>query len=233
MKEPLGRQAAYWRETLAGAPPLLELPTGRRRPVRQDYSGGSVGLELDEALTAGLKALGRRHGTTPFMTVLAGWALVLSRLSGQEDVVIGTPGADMPALRVDLSGAPTAAELLARVRAAALGAQEYGDLAFEQVAELVGPARDPSCAPAFQVTFTWRDAGQERPGQQDQAPAVSRFDLTLSLGESGGRIVGGIEYATALFDRETVERFGGYLRRALEEMAADPERSAAALPLLS
>src|SRR5690606_19555219 len=125
-----------------------------------------AGLVLDEELTAGLKALSLRHGTTLFMTVLAGWATVLSRLSGQEDVVIGTPSANRGrreiegligffvntlALRVDLSGAPTVAEALARVKARALEAQQHQDIPFEQVVELVRPGRSLAHGPLFQV----------------------------------------------------------------------------------
>ena len=86
-------QAEYWTRTLAGAPELLELPTDRPRPARQDFTGASVQVELDEALTAAVKALSQRHGTTPFMTLLAAWAVVLARLSGQNDVVVGIPTA--------------------------------------------------------------------------------------------------------------------------------------------
>ncbi|HET7463150.1 MAG TPA: condensation domain-containing protein, partial [Longimicrobium sp.] len=157
--EVLKAQAAYWNETLAGAPELLELPTDRARPPRQDFSGGLVGLELDAELTAGLKVLGRRHGATLFMTLLAGWAAVLGRLSGQDDVVVGTPTANRGrseierligffvntlALRVDLSGSPSVAEVLARVKARALGAQHHQDIPFEQVVELVQPVRSLS-----------------------------------------------------------------------------------------
>ena len=133
--EVLERQADYWRETLAGAPELLELPTDHPRPAQQDFAGASVEVELDEALTAALKTLSQRHGATLFMTLLAGWAAVLARLSGQDDVVVGTPSANrgrrevegligffvntLP-LRVDLSGAPTVAELLGRVKERAL-----------------------------------------------------------------------------------------------------------------
>ncbi|HEV2146473.1 MAG TPA: amino acid adenylation domain-containing protein, partial [Longimicrobiaceae bacterium] len=128
--EVLRQQAEYWRWTLSGAPELLELPADRPRPVVQDHAGASLGVALDEELTAGLKALSRRQGTTLFMTLLAGWAAVLSRLSGQEDLVVGTPTANRGrreiegligffvntlALRLDLSGAPTVGELLERV----------------------------------------------------------------------------------------------------------------------
>ena len=87
----LREQSDYWRRTLGGAPELLELPIDHPRPARMDHAGARAPVALDEELTAGLKALSRRHGTTLFMTLLAGWAAVLSRLSGQDDVVIGTP----------------------------------------------------------------------------------------------------------------------------------------------
>ncbi|HEX8697002.1 MAG TPA: amino acid adenylation domain-containing protein, partial [Longimicrobium sp.] len=253
--EVLQRQADYWGETLAGAPELLELPTDRPRPARQDHAGAAVRVELDEALAAGLKTLSRRHGTTLFMTLLAGWAAVLGRLSGQEDVVVGTPTANrgrreiegligffintLP-LRVDLSGSPTVAELLGRVKARALGAQQNQDIPFEQVVELVRPARSLAHSPVFQVMFAWQNAPRgslELPGLTlgpvpGPPRATSRFDLSLSLQEEGGRIVGGVEYATSLFERATVERYVDYLRRVLEEMAADADRPVERLDLL-
>src|SRR5215213_11658900 len=146
--EVLRQQAEYWKAALSGAPELLELPTDRPRPARQDHAGGLVGIDLGEELTAGLKALCQRHGTTPFMTLLAAWAALLARLSGQDDVVVGTPSANRGraeiegligffvntlALRVDLSGSPTVAELLGRVKARALEAQHHQDIPFEQI----------------------------------------------------------------------------------------------------
>ena len=133
--ERLQRQIGYWREALAGAPVLLELPTDRPRPAQQDYSGARVALVLDAELTRSLKQLSQRHGATLFMTVLAAWAAVLSRLSGQEEVVIGTPVANRGraetegligffvntlALRIKLGESPSVGELLARVRTASL-----------------------------------------------------------------------------------------------------------------
>ncbi|HEX2189147.1 MAG TPA: condensation domain-containing protein, partial [Longimicrobiaceae bacterium] len=141
--EVLRRQADYWRETLSGAPELLELPTDHARPARQDFAGAWMKMELDDELTAGLKALGARHGTTLHMTLLAGWAAVLARLSGQDEVVVGTPSANRGrseiegligffvntlALRVDLSGSPSVAELLGRVKERSLGAQHHQDI---------------------------------------------------------------------------------------------------------
>ncbi|MBV9109238.1 MAG: amino acid adenylation domain-containing protein, partial [Gemmatimonadetes bacterium] len=261
----LREQAAYWRETLAGAPELLELPADHARPARQDFSGGLVGIGLGEGLTAGLKALGQRHGATLFMTLLAGWAAVLSRLSGQDDVVVGTPTANRGraeiegligffvntlAVRVDLSGSPSVSEVLARVKARALGAQQHQDIPFEQVVELVQPVRSLSHTPLFQVMFTWQnapegelelsglEAPEPAPGTEPAARAeaaartTAKFDLSLALAERDGRIAGVVEYAAALFERATVERFLGYLRRTLEEMVEDESRPVNRLSLL-
>ncbi|HYR10273.1 MAG TPA: amino acid adenylation domain-containing protein, partial [Longimicrobium sp.] len=253
--ELLERQASYWERALAGAPELLELPTDRARPQKQDFAGDSVHVELDEELTAALKALSQRHGATLFITLLAGWATVLARLSGQDDVVVGTPSANRGrreieeligffvntlALRVDLSGASTVAELLRQVRARALEAQRHQDVPFEEVVERMRPARSLAHTPVFQVVFAWQNA----PGESLHFPAVqsgavpgpahqtAKFDLTLTLAESGDRIVGGLNYATALFERATVERWVGYLRRVLEAMAADENQAVDRLPLL-
>ncbi|HST58986.1 MAG TPA: AMP-binding protein, partial [Longimicrobium sp.] len=168
--EVLSGQAEYWKETLAGAPELLALPTDHRRPARQDFAGRGVGFELDAELSAGLKALSHRHGSTLYMTILAAWAVVLSRLSGQEDVVIGTPTAGRSrweiegligffvntlVLRLDLSGAPSVAELLGRVKARALEVQDHQDIPFEQVVQLLQPVRTLAHPPLFQVMFNW------------------------------------------------------------------------------
>jgi amino acid adenylation domain-containing protein len=251
----LREQAEYWTRTLAGAPPLLELPTDRPRPAEMDHAGAMFPLELDAELTAGLKALARRHGTTPYMTLLAGWAAVLGRLSGQDDVVIGTPTAgrgrveiegligffvNTLALRVDLSGAPTVAQLLERVKERALEAQRHQDIPFEQVVELVQPERSLSYSPLFQALFALQNArgealslpGLRVDGVGGSAQVQAKFDLAVSLREAGDRIVGNVTWATALFERETVERWVGYLRRVLEEMAADDARPVERLALM-
>jgi len=253
--EVLEAQAGYWTKTLAGAPALLELPTDHPRPARQDHAGARLPLELDETLTAGLKELGRRHGTTRFMTLLAGWAAVLGRLSGQEEVVVGTPTANRGrreiegligffvntlALRIELGGSPSVSDLLGRVKARALEAQQNQDIPFEQVVERAQPVRTLAHTPLFQVMFAWQNAARgtlELPGLAlGRVPGaertVAKFDLLLSLSESGGRIAGGVEYATSLFERATVERYLGYLRRVLEEMTADGARAVDRLELL-
>jgi non-ribosomal peptide synthetase component F len=242
--EVLRRQAEYWKNTLIGAPALLELPADHARPAQQDFAGDSVGLLLDEELTTGLKALGRRHDTTLFMTVLGSWAVLLARLSGQPEVVIGTPVANRGrreiekligffvntlALRVDVSGSPTVGELLDRVKSQTIAAQQHQDIPFEQVVEVVKPVRSLAHSPLFQVMLAWQDLPEGRmkfPGVEIEplksAPhMVSRFDLTLSLRKAGDRIVGGVEYATSLFERGTVERYLGYFHSLLEAMVAE------------
>ncbi|HYW06774.1 MAG TPA: amino acid adenylation domain-containing protein, partial [Longimicrobium sp.] len=251
----LESQAAYWRSTLAGAPELLALPSDHPRPARADHVGATVRLGLTEELTYGLKALGRRHGTTLFMTLMAGWATVLGRLAGQSDVVIGTPSANRGrtevegligffvntlAVRVNTADEPTVAELLARVKAQTLGAQHNQDIPFEQVVELVQPTRSLAHSPLFQVMFAWQTAaggGFELPGLTVGtvgAPTggAAKFDMSLSLQDAGGRIVGSLTYATALFGRATVERYAGYLVRVLEQMVADDAQPVARLALL-
>ena len=168
--ERLEAQSAYWRENLVGAPERLELPTDRPRPTEQSFAGGFVGLHLDGELTRGLKRVSQEQGATLLMTVLSAWSMVLSRLSGQEEVVIGIPTANRGrrevegligffvntlALRIDVSGEPSVVELLSRVRKTALLAQEHQDLPFEQVVEIVSPPRRLDQSPVFQVMCTW------------------------------------------------------------------------------
>ncbi len=251
----LAKHAGYWRERLSDAPQLLRLPTDRRRPAQQDYSGASIEIALDADLTEKLKALSLRHGTTLFMAILAAWALVLSRLSGQQDVVIGTPTANRTrtelegligffvntlALRIDLSDGPTIAQLLERVKGVALEAQDHQDLPFEQVVELVNPARSLSHTPLFQVMFAWQNTQEDAlalPGLTTQPLAVgsqaAKFDLTLDLTERAGRIVGVLNYATALFDGETAQRHVQYLITALKQFVQAPEQAALSMPMLS
>jgi amino acid adenylation domain-containing protein len=251
----LGQQADFWKRTLAGAPEQLELPTDHARPAQQDFAGAAVRVELDEELTAGLKALSRRHGATLFMTVLAGWAATLGRLAGQDDVVVGTPAANRGrsevegligffintlALRVDLSGQATVADLLAQVKAGVLAAQQHQDIPFEQVVELVQPARSLARNPLFQVALAWQNTPRgslELPGltfgSAGSAPHVtSQFDMSLTLLEAGGWIVGNLTYATALFRQETAERWIGYLRSVLREMVEDERRPVSGLAML-
>ncbi|MCP1749048.1 non-ribosomal peptide synthase/polyketide synthase [Bradyrhizobium japonicum] len=253
--ERLQSQAQYWRNTLAGAPARLALPTDRPRPAQQSFAGARVPVIIDADLTRDLKRLSRQRGTTLFMTVLAAWAAVLSRLSGQDDLVIGVPSANRArceieeligffvntlALRLDLSGAPSVAELLERTRRVALGAQEHQDLPFEQVVDIVQPPRHLDHTPLFQVMLAWENNATQSfdlPGLMVQAAADGydqvKFDLELNLGEHGEVIAGTLGYATALFDQVTIERQRGYLLALLRAMAADAQQAVGRIDLLS
>ncbi|MGH8078983.1 MAG: amino acid adenylation domain-containing protein, partial [Lysobacter sp.] len=250
--EVLEKQSEYWRQALAGAPALLELPTDRSRPPQQSFVGDAVAVEFDSQLTTSLRKLAQRHGATLFMTVLSAWMSVLSRLSGQDDVVVGSAVANRTrpeiepligffvntqAIRAQVGG--RAVDLLAQVKSRVLEAQDHQDLPFEQVVETVNPARSLAHAPIFQVMLAWQnlDEGELRlPGLQvsdvDAAYRIAKFDLGLDLSEVGDRIVGQLEYASALFDRSSIERQLGYLRRMLEAMAADEQCSLAGVELV-
>ncbi|WPN50973.1 amino acid adenylation domain-containing protein [Pseudomonas sp. P9_2] len=252
--ERLNQQATYWKKTLADAPTLLDLPTDRGRPEQQSLVGASVPIEFSAELTIALKHFCQEQGVTLFMAVLVAWSAVLSRLSGQEDIVIGVPSANRGhsdiesliglfvntlALRVDLGGAPSVAELTARVRERAHQAQDHQDLPFEQVVEIIQPPRRLSHTPLFQVVFAWQnyDAGQWALPGLEASPvgssyAVARFDLELNLAEIGDQIVGALGYATALFDAATIERHVGYLKNVLGAMTQDASQTVAKIDLL-
>ncbi len=253
--EMLQQQAEYWKGALAGAPALLELPWDHARPAQQNYSGGLSRFELDETLLIGLKELGRRHGATLFMTLLGGWAALMGRLSGQEEVVIGIPVANRGrveiekligffvntlAVRVNVSGEQTVGKLLEQTKMQALAAQQHQDIPFEQVVELVNPQRSLAHSPLFQVMFAWQNAPEGRlefPGVEIEVlhggSVKATFDLTLCLHKASERIRGGVEYATSLFESQTVARYLGYFRRLLEGMVVDEGQRVDQLSLLS
>ncbi|CPJ36294.1 non-ribosomal peptide synthetase [Burkholderia pseudomallei] len=251
----LEKQGAFWQTNLSGAPTLLELPTDRPRPPKQSHAGASVEVKLGAALSERVKRLSQRHGVTPYMTLLSSWAAALSRLSGQEEVVIGSPVAgrnrtevealigffvNTLALRLDLSSEPTVGELLKRTKAQVLSAQAHQDLPFDQVVERVKPPRSTAHPPLFQVMFVWQNmpAGELTiPGLTIRAVETplqtAQFELTLSLQEAGDDIVGHLNYASALFDESTVRRYVTYWRRLLEGMTAGAaDQTIVGLPLL-
>ncbi|RYF22248.1 MAG: amino acid adenylation domain-containing protein, partial [Comamonadaceae bacterium] len=254
--EQLQAQARYWQDTLTGAPALLALPADHPRAARQDHRGDFVPFELDAPTTAALKALSQRSGATLQMTTLAAWAVVLGRLSGQHDVVIGTPTANRTriefepligffvntlAIRLHLDGQPSALDMVQRTRNAMLAAQQNQDLPFDQVPDLVGAERSLAYTPLFQVMFSWENLDGDElrlPGLTVQpvgaavAYRVAKFDLTLVLGEQGDRIGGGLEFATSLFGKATIERMLGFLHAVLQGMAREPAQDVHRLQMM-
>jgi len=258
----LERQIAFWRQRLAGAPPALDLPTDRPRPAASGVRGASLPFAAGAETTRALEDLGRREGATLFMILTAALASLLARLSGQDDLVLGSPIANRRqpevagligmfvntlALRVDLragvddGGRPVSfAALLARVRETALDAYAHQDVPFEKLVEALQPRRDPSRHPLFQVVLAMQNVplgAIELPGLTleplEIESAATKFDLTLTLHSTDGSLGGQLEYAADLFDRATAERIAGALRCLLAAAGAAPGTPFRELPLLS
>jgi non-ribosomal peptide synthetase component F len=241
----LDRQVGYWKERLAGAPALLELPTDRPRPPVQSHRGARERFDLPRALLDRLQALGRSEGATLYMVMLGAFQLLLSKYSGSEDVVVGSPiagrtrreveeligfFANTLVLRTDLSGDPTFRELLGRVREGTLGAYEHQEVPFERLVAELQPERSLSHAPLFQVMFILQNADRSGSGlaglRMEGVGAeveTTKFDLGLTAVPHDGGIHGVLEYSTDLFDRSTVRRMLGHLERVLEQAAADAD----------
>jgi amino acid adenylation domain-containing protein len=241
--EVLDRQLAYWRERLAGAPELLELPTDHPRPAVQTFRGATVPMELPLGLLERLQALGRSEGATLYMTLLGAFQLLLSKYAGSDDVVVGSPTAGRTraeveeligffvntlVLRTDVSGDPGFREVLGRVREATLGAYEHQEVPFERLVAELQPERSRSHAPLFQVSFTMdamQDAGGGLAGLSVQGAGteleVAKLDLALTLIATSRGLRGGLTYSTDLFEPGTIERMARHLERVLEQVAVD------------
>ena len=253
--EQLERQLDYWRQTLAGMPPTLHLPTDRARPPVQTHTGGYYPFALDPELTQQIKAFSQQEDATLFMTLLAAFQAFLYRYSGQDDFGVGTPVANRShpdlekligffvntlVLRADLRDSPGFRQLLARVRETALGAYAHQDLPFEMLVDALQPHRDLRQSPLFQVMFMLNPAGNapslpladlkfERVATET---GISLFDLTLILNEGPEGIAGGVEYNADLFDESTIARMMRHFQQLLVHMLAAPDAEIAALPLL-
>ncbi|HSG39439.1 MAG TPA: amino acid adenylation domain-containing protein, partial [Thermoanaerobaculia bacterium] len=253
--ETLESQLAYWRTALAGLPPALDLPTDRPRPTTRGTRGAYLPVAIAGELAASVRSLAQDQEATPFMVLVAGLQALLSRVSGQDDLAVGSVVANRNrletepligffvntlVLRGELAGDPGFRDLLRRTRATALGAYAHQDVPFEKLVEELAPQRDPSRTPLFQVALALQNAPApplELPGLKaeplDTDAGGSRFDLTLLLRDSEDGFVGSVEYAVDLFDAGTVERLLGHYRTLLEGVVTDPGRPVTDLPLLT
>ncbi len=244
--EVVASQIAYWKERLAGAPGTIDLPIDHARPAVQTFRGAHQTLVLSNRLRDGFEELGRRDGTTQFMTYLAAFKVLLSRYTGQVDLVVGTPIANRTrietegligffvnalVLRTDLSGDPSFREFLGRVRETCLGAYGHQDLPFERLVEELHVIRDLSRNPLFQAMFVLHNV-RPRPADLsgfELSPVecdgeTAHFDLTLQIADAGQGLTATLIYNTDLFEADTVARMLGSFQMLLEALIAEPER---------
>ncbi|MCC6809187.1 MAG: amino acid adenylation domain-containing protein, partial [Deltaproteobacteria bacterium] len=249
----LDAQESYWKQKLASAPAALELPTDRPRPAMMSHRGAICGFAIEKA--GALNELSQAEGATLYMTLLAAFDVLLARYSGQDDIVVGSPIANRQyeatepligffvntlCMRADLSGNPSFRALLQKVKETALEAYAHQDLPFEKLVEVLNPERSTARSPVFQVMFTLQNGpggsaeflpGLTREGIGGQE-VQAKFDLTMALSENDGYLQGVIEYATDLFDRETIERMAGHYANLLSAIAKNPDAKISALEML-
>ncbi len=245
----------YWKRHLEGIPPMLDLPTDYPRLAVQTFRGASSAFMVPETLAEGLKALSQQEGATLFMTLLAAFAILLARYSGQQDVVIGTPIANRTrneienligffvntlVLRTNLSENPTFRQLVSRTQKSTLAAYIHQDLPFEKLVEELAPKRDLSFNPIFQVMFVWQNISMPALKLTDlmlrsefTESKATKFDLTLFMMEDPQGLYGIIEYNTDLFQASTISRMAEHFQVLLGGVVTNPELCVWDLPLLT
>jgi len=252
--EALDRELQYWRERLSGFEERLDLPTDRPRPLVSSYRGEMAANRLEEGPSAALRRLGEDQEASLFMVLLAGLQAYLSRLTGQEDLAVGSPVANRSqpevegliglfvntlVLRGDLSGDPTFLELLTQAKESTLGALGHQELPFEQVVEAVQPERDLGREPLFQVMLILEEASKGAPvlpGLQVTVlgadTGTAKFEQTWLAGDEEEGISLSLNYRPELLDPTTARRMVSQLRRLLRAVAEEPERNLSSLSLL-
>jgi len=253
--ETLARGLAYWREQLAGVPAVHSLPLDYPRPGRQRFEGARVEHWIDAATLASLKALGRRHEASLFMVLQAAFAVLLSRWSGETDIVVGTPIAgrthkdvepliglfvNMLVLRTCLTDNPPFAAVLAQTKVRVLGAYEHQEIPFERLVDELNPQRTLGCSPLCQVLFSWQDAEaaltlpqlQIVPLDDESASRFVKFDLEVSAQPCADGLRLTWDFAAALFDPGMIERMARGFENLLQGILACADTPIEHLPLL-
>ena len=253
-EENLHEQLAYWKQQLAGAPQVLELPTDHPRPPVQHHHGASISQPLSPALAQQVYQVSQREGVTPFMLLLSAFAILVSRMSGQQDFLIGTgiAGRTRPELealigffvntlplRLQLQGHPSGRHLLQRVREMTMQAYAHQELPFEQIVEALQPPRDLSRNPLLQVFFTLDNTSEALPSLPDlsltpigQPTHNSRFDLTLAVTQRGDDLHLLLEYDTDLFAPDSIQHLLSRYALILAGLLTDLEQPVERLPWL-
>lgn len=249
----LDGQLGYWRETLSGLAPLLDLPTDFPRPAHQRFDGARHRFTLPDEVTARVEALARARGVTPFTLLLAGFHLLHQRYSGSRDICIGTTVSNrdraelqnvvgyfvntLP-LRAQLAADDSFYSFLDRLRGGVLGAMAHQEVPFEQIVDAAATERSLAHSPIFQSMFNLHEKQPSLTGlpglQVEPLPLAgrnARFDLCLDLFRGDG-ISGVLEYATALFTPETAARMARDYVRILDAATADPAAKLSGIALL-
>ncbi|HWA09039.1 MAG TPA: amino acid adenylation domain-containing protein [Opitutaceae bacterium] len=246
-------QLDYWRRQLAGLP-VLELPADRPRPAGADAAGAVHGFALPDDVVAGVRRVAREEGATTFMVLLAAFQSLLHRYSSQDDIVVGAPVANRTrretepligffvntlVLRADFSARPDFRTLLRQVKRTAIDAYAHQDVPFEDLVQELQPDRQLNRNPLFSAMFSVQGAARETlstPGATLELlkpeTRVAKFDLLVACEESASGITGGIEYRTALFDPETIERWASHFVELLRDAVGRPETPVRLLRLL-
>ncbi len=253
--ERLQRLVTWWREYLAGAPPTSEMPTDRPRQAELTHAGARVTFRVPSELSDAVRELGQSSDCTLFMTLLAAWGVLMHRYTGQDDLLIGGPVAgrmrveledligyfiNTLVFRLDISGDPDVAELLGRVREAALGAHGHQELPFERLVDEVVSSRDPSRTPLFQVIFQTRnfpraeaEVGDLRAEVIECDAGTAKLDLNVEITDQPDGFAGLIEYNTDLFDEATAQRMARHFTNVLVDMTESADLRVSQLELLS
>jgi Condensation domain/TubC N-terminal docking domain len=242
-------QVRYWREKLAGLPPFLELPIRGTYPEKHSFGGAKAALVVPSAVRGVLTRIGRECGATPFMTFLAGFAVLIARFSGQRDFCIGSPVTqrtrvetqrmiglfmNMVAFRVQIAPQHSFRDIVQQVRATALEAYEQRDVPFQTLVRALRFNRRSPRSPIFQVMFGFEPARAADPGfwQFDTDPGTARYDLSLLLSESAdGKMNGYLEYRTGIFEEADIAALAGRFNDLLQEVAEAPDRPGVSRPL--
>jgi len=252
--ERLTKQLDYWQDHLRGAPPLAELPLDRPRQAGGEFHAGMVRLHLDRVLTTRLRRLSRESETTLFVTLLAAYAILLSRYGNPEDVVIGTALANRYpvetealigffvstlALRLQWREGAAFREIQACAYRAAVNGYAHPDVPFDRIVEALQPDRSALHSPVFQTLFVLQNVPKQElvlpglvttPVDLARPSAGNTFDLTLSLKETSGELCGALEFNAALFDTATIECMAAHFETLLAGIVQDPDAAAARLP---
>ncbi|MEH2219937.1 MAG: condensation domain-containing protein [Nostoc sp.] len=236
------QQLNYWKQQLAGATPLLELPTDKPRPPIQTFCGATKNFQLDPNLSEQIKIFSQQSGATLFQTLLAAFVILMFRYSGQDDICVGSPISkrnrrDLESLigffvntlvlRHQIKGNPSFSEFLSQVRQVAMSAYAHQDVPFEQVVEALQPERSLSYNPLFQTIFVLENFSLdtlELPNltltPQLVERGISQFDLTLMIWETKDGLIGSWQYNSDLFEADTIARMASHFQTLLAAIIA-------------